>query len=312
MSDPASGTGRRGPAFPKRPHSPGGHPPRGLAKQREREPRPQPRPGPPPRPAEPATPAADTAWEGQAQWYDERQGQTGDDFHSRLVLPAVVRALAARKGERVLDLACGQGLLGRILAELGVASLGLDASPSLISASRLRTGEPARFVLGDARKCGELLVNEQFDHGACVLALADLDPIKGLLAGAATLIKPGGRLVLALTHPCFRVPQASGWGWDETKQVQYRRLDGYLLPRKVMILTHPGVEYDRAASTHFHRPLSLYLNALGAAGFGVVGAQELCSHRRGSQGRKSAAEDKAAREFPVFLILTAVRLPICK
>ena len=91
--------------------------------------------------------------------------------------------------------------------------------------------------------------------------------------------------------------------------MQYRRLDGYLQPTELPIKTHPGLDGDTASTTSFHKPISSYVNALGANGWGLVASEELCSERRGSQGRKSEAEDRAAKEFPVFLILTAVRLP---
>jgi hypothetical protein len=112
-----------------------------------------------------------------------------------------------------------------------------------------------------------------------------------------------------MTHPCFRPPKLSDWGWDEEKQIQYRRLDGYFVPRSSLIRTHPGQGDDSVQSRSFHRPVSAYLNALGANGWAVVSCEELCSPRRGSRGRRSEAEDLAMREFPVFLVLTAIALP---
>nr|MBA3847572.1 SAM-dependent methyltransferase [Planctomycetota bacterium] len=82
----------------------------------------------------------------------------------------------------------------------------------------------------------------------------------------------------------------------------------YLTPQVLPIKTHPGMPQDGASSSSFHRPLSTYLVALGAAGFGVIAAEELCSSRRGTKGPRYMAEDRAAREIPVFLVLTAVRL----
>jgi len=262
-------------------------------------------------------PAAPTAWQDQAQWYDRRQGDGGDDFHSTLILPAVRRLLAVTPGGgRVLDVACGQGVLGRALAADGIASLGVDASPELIAAARRRAGGREHHLVGDVRDlpgvlAGNGLADERFVAAAVVMALADLDPMAPVLSGIARSLVPGGRCVLALSHPAFRIPRRSGWGWDDVQGMQYRRLDGYLSPLAVPIRTHPGVVDDHSRTLSFHRPLSAYLNACGAAGLGVIAAEELCSHRRGTKGARSAAEDRAAREFPLFLVLAAVALEDC-
>lgn len=253
-------------------------------------------------------PAADTAWEQQAEWYDQLQGEQGDDFYGKLVLPAALRRLGATRNQRVLDVCCGQGVLGRTLATQQVFTFGIDASPALIAKAKERASAFENYVVGDARKLDELKIERRFDHAALVMALQDLDPIVPVLRGMAELVAPGGRLVMALSHPCFRIPKRSMWGWDETFGVQYRRLDGYLSPLSSAIKTHPGRVNDRSQTTSYHRPLSTYLNALGETGWGVMGADELCSHRRGTKGPRYGAEDLSFKEFPVFLLLTAQRL----
>ncbi|TVR39560.1 MAG: methyltransferase domain-containing protein [Planctomycetota bacterium] len=255
------------------------------------------------------SPQSTTAWEAQAQWYDQRQGEAGDDFHSQLVLPAVLRQLAVQPGQTVLDCCCGNGVLGRHLASHEIRSIGIDAAPSLIEAARERAGALEEHRLGDAHRmlADQLVAPASCDAAALVLALQDLDPLDKVLRGCAHVVRPGGRLVIVLTHPCFHLPKAHHWGWDEEAGMMYRRLDGYALPRRIPIKTFPG-RSSSASSSSYHRPLAMYLNALGAAGWGVIGSEELCSHRRGSRGRKSAAEDAAHREFPVFLLLTAQRL----
>lgn len=250
-----------------------------------------------------------TAWDDQADWYDRRQGQHGDDFHRDLVLPAVLRQLACRGGERVLDVGCGTGLLGRHLAPLGIDVLGIDASPAMVERATERAGPHETYRVGDAHDLVTATDGVRFDHAACVLVLQDLDPLDHALAGMAACVTPGGRLVAVITHPAFRMPRRHQWGWDENQQVMYRRLDGYLTAQEFGIRTHPGRDADDSSSRSFHRPLSAYLNALGAAGWAVLASEELCSHRRGSRGRRSAAEDRAHREIPVFLVLTALRLP---
>lgn len=255
--------------------------------------------------------ASETAWEAQAGWYDARQGSEGDDFHRDLVIPAVLRQLHALAGQTVLDCCCGNGVLGRHLAAVGVRTVGLDASPSLLDAACARAGELEQYVLGDAHRIidDRLLDEASCDHAALVLAMQDLDPLDRVLKGCAHAVRPGGRLVIVLTHPCFRLPKFHHWGWDEEAGIMYRRLDGYALPRRLPIKTHPGQQASTASTYSYHRPLAMYLNALGACGWGVIGSEEICSHRRGSRGRKAMAEDTAHREFPVFMVLTAQRLP---
>ena len=252
-------------------------------------------------------PAASTAWEGQAEWYDQHQGQDGDDFYRELILPAVLAQLQVARGRRVLDVCCGQGVLGRALAERGVNSVGVDASPTLVEAAHKRAGPLERHLVGDARDLPAALGGEAFDAAAIVLALQDLDPIEPVLSGVAGLLRPGARLAIVLTHPCFRIPKRTGWGWDERDGIQYRRIEAYVSPLQVPIKTHPGMPADPSRTTSFHRPLATYLNALGGAGLAVIGGDELCSHRRGTRGVRWAAEDRAAKEIPQFLVLTAVR-----
>jgi SAM-dependent methyltransferase len=252
-------------------------------------------------------PAAPTAWEKQAAWYDQYQGHEGDDFYQRLILPAVLRQLAVIPGRRVLDVGCGQGVLGRALAERQIASLGIDASPSLIEAAQRRSGPLEQYRLGDVRTLETVLVNEHFAAASAVLCLQDLDPLEPVFAGVAEAVEPGGRFVMVMTHPCFRIPKRSGWGWDERDGLQFRRVEAYQSPLRLPIVTHPGQPTDGASTSSFHRPIAMYLNALGASGFGVVACEELCSHRRGTRGPRFLAEDRAAKEIPQFMVLTALR-----
>jgi SAM-dependent methyltransferase len=252
-----------------------------------------------------STPAAATAWEPQATWYDRHQGSGGDDFYQQAILPAVWKHLRVSTGRRVLDVGCGQGVVGRHLAERQVATVGVDASPSLIDSAKERSTKLERYVVGDATMLHEVLDSTPFDGATAVLALQDLDPLQPVFEGVVSVLKPGARLVIVLTHPCFRIPKRSGWGFDEDAGVQYRRVEAYLSPQRLPIITHPGRPDDGSRSWSFHRPLSEYVTTLGNAGFGVVAIDELCSHRRGTQGRRSGAEDTALREIPLFLVIVA-------
>ena len=120
-------------------------------------------------------------------------------------------------------------------------------------------------------------------------------------------LRVGGRAVIVMMHPCFRVPRQSSWDWDYGKKIQYRRIDRYARPLDIPIATRPGRDPSQHTTFH-HRPLADYINALGAAGLAVVACEEPLSHRRADAGGRSRGENRAAEEIPVFLALKAVRI----
>jgi SAM-dependent methyltransferase len=247
-------------------------------------------------------------WDHLAAWYDRLVGDEGSDYHRHVVLPATLRLLAVQPGERVLDLCCGQGVLTRLLLEQGVGEvLAVDASPRLIAAAKARgPRDPrVRYVVRDARRIGDL-ADGRCDAAACVLALQDTEGLDELCAGLAGALRRGGRAVLVLMHPCFRIPRQSQWGWDDEKRTQYRRIDRYATPMQIPIATHPGRDPGEQTIFH-HRPLAEYVNALGRAGLAVVACEELLSHRRSDPGAHSRGEHRAAQEIPIFLALKAIR-----
>lgn len=255
----------------------------------------------------PARPPA-TSWDHVASWYDRLVGDEGSDYQRHVIIPAALRLLNPQPGETFLDLCCGQGVLARALLDASAKRVvGVDASPKLIDAARARGSDNRlSFIVRDVRRLGDLTRGE-FDAAACLMALHDVDDLDAALRGAASALRVGGRLVIILMHPCFRVPRQSSWGWDDEKKTQYRRLDRYYSAMEIPISVHPG----RAASPvtqYYHRPLSVYLNGIARAGLALTACEELLTHRVASPGGHSRGENRAAVEFPVFLGLRAERL----
>jgi ubiquinone/menaquinone biosynthesis C-methylase UbiE len=249
-----------------------------------------------------------TDWGRVAQWYDELVGEAGSEYHREVVLPGVVRLLEAKPGDRVLDVACGQGVLCRILREKGADPTGIDSASSLIKLARERGDASIRYLIGDVRELGNSpeLSAGSFHAAACVLAIQNMDPLPPVCAGVARLLKPGGHFVIAMMHPSFRGPKATSWRWDSQAQVQYRRVDRYLLPRKEPITTHPGSAPEEHTWS-FHRPLQQYVEALAAAGLWMDALEEWPSHKVSTSGPRAPAENTARNEIPMFLALRAVK-----
>lgn len=73
-------------------------------------------------------------------------GDTGNDFQRLLVAPASERLFNLHPGERVLEIACGNGVFARRLAELGAQVLATDFSTSLLELARARTCQHAEAL----------------------------------------------------------------------------------------------------------------------------------------------------------------------
>jgi ubiquinone/menaquinone biosynthesis C-methylase UbiE len=263
--------------------------------------------GPKRQPAGTLTPAGPrTDWGKVADWYDDLVGETGSEYHREVVLPGVVRLLAPEAGERVLDVACGQGVLCRVLRERGAEVTGVDAAAELVRAARERGPADIAYHVADARELA-FLPTDHFAAAGCVLAIQNIHPIQPVFTGVARALRQGGRFVIVMMHPAFRGPKETHWGWDEAQGIQFRRVDRYLIPRKSPITTHPGKDPGRYTWT-FHKPLESYVRALRNAGLLVDAIEEWPSHKTSTSGPRAAAENTARKEVPMFMAIRALKL----
>lgn len=282
-------------------------------------PKAQPEPGevsataPPARPVTPP-PKAGTSWDAVASWYDELLEDRGNDHYAQVIVPGALRLLEPRPGMRVLDIACGQGILGRRLAAMKIESVGVEASPRLVEAAERRARDErvdrlAHFRVGDARHLADMGLSG-FDAATCIMALANIDPLGPVMEGVAAALRPGGRFVWVITHPAFRAHGQSEWGWDAKAHKQYRRVDGYLSAGQREIEMNPGKAVRGAAPVKtwtFHRPLQTYIEAMSKAGLLVEKLEEWPSLRESTSGPRAAEENRARREIPLFLGVRAVK-----
>lgn len=257
------------------------------------------------RPHSPPRQQRPTDWGEVAQWYDQLVGDTGSEYHRHVVLPGTVRLLALRAGDAALDVACGQGVLCRILHRGGVKATGVDAAGELLKLAAQRSDPAIQYIRADARDLSGLPENH-FDAAACVLSIQNIHPLPPVFQGVARCLRSYGRLVIVMMHPCFRGPKCTSWGWDEKAGVQYRRVDRYLLPRKEPIFTHPGSD-PHHYTWSFHRPIQAYVKALRSAGLLVDAMEEWTSHKKSERGPRGAAENQAREEIPMFMAIRAVK-----
>jgi ubiquinone/menaquinone biosynthesis C-methylase UbiE len=247
-----------------------------------------------------------TLWDQASRWYDSLVGMSGSDYHQTIVMPGVLKMLELKPGRRVLDLACGQGVFSRFLLGKKIKPEGLDSSEELLRMARSRSEKSIPYHLGNASDA-KLLDGQEFDGIACLLAVQNMGKIEPVFQNVARWLKPKGKFVMVLTHPCFRIPRQTHWGWDEEKKIEYRRVDRYANEMKIPMLTPPFVDKVNFTMT-YHRPLQNYFSALLKAGLCVDSLEEWVSNKESAPGKRSRGENRARKEVPLFMAIRAVRI----
>lgn len=214
------------------------------------------------------------AWDANAAFWDARMGE-GNDFLDELVWPAVARLLDARAGERVLDVACGNGVTSRRLAGAGARVTAFDFSEEMIARARARAGDIDYRVI-DATDAAALRALGTFDAALCNMAFMDMADVAPLLGALPSLLARGGRFVFSVLHPAFNNPWTSQTAELEDRDGQFTtiysvKVPRYLTPGRRMGLAMPGQPQPHP---YFHRPLGALLGAAFQAGLVVDGLEE--------------------------------------
>lgn len=243
-----------------------------------------------------------TSWQPVARWYSGLLRNRGSYFHEHVVIPGVLKLLNLTTDSHLLDLGCGEGILGRSIPG-SVTYLGLDISPGLVNDAKRKDHNPNHvYKIADVTQPLPIKT-ANFTHGAIILALQNLEKPELTIQNTARCLLPSGKLVIVLNHPCFRIPRQSSWGIDSESKLQYRRINRYLSPLKIPITAHPG-QTQSSVTWSFHYPLSTYSQFLRSAGFVIEKLEEWASDKE-SVGKASRMENRARSEIPLFLTILA-------
>jgi 2-polyprenyl-3-methyl-5-hydroxy-6-metoxy-1,4-benzoquinol methylase len=207
-------------------------------------------------------------WDANAEAWDARIG-AGGGWQTTLIAPTVERMLALQPSERVLDIACGNGIFSRRLAELGAFVVAADFSPRQIEFARQRTAEHAdriEYHVADATDEAQLMAlagptGQPFDAAVCNMALMDMPVIEPLFRAVARLLRPGGRFVVSVMHPCFNgqsiamQAELPDYAEEPVHSIKVSRYLSAETTRGLAIASQPVQQY------YWHRPLHALFNA---------------------------------------------------
>jgi len=270
-----------------------------------------------------------TSWGKEADWYDDYL-HDDDSYQKQIIMPNLLRIINPTPGKKILDLACGQGLFSEAILEKGANVTGVDISEELINIAKNRLkniiSKDDSFIVSPADKILSAGIKEATcDSAICVLAAQNIKEFDVAVKETSKVLKPKGKFVLVLNHPCFRIPKNSDWHFDAEgggpegdpsyimtngrKAGRYGRvIYSYMSEGEIKIDMHPGEQDRRKKSytTSFHRSMQIYSKWLANAGFAILRIEEWVSHKKSNPGSRESADKRAKKEIPLFMCIEAV------
>lgn len=220
------------------------------------------------------------AWEDNAHdWLEWARTPDQDRFYWHFNLPAFAR-IVPPPGKRTLDLGCGEGRVGRWLAEQGHTVAGIDSSPTLAESAR-EAGGYDEVVCGDAAALP--WHDNEFDAAVAFMTLHDMPRMQQAIREVARVLQPGSPFAVAIVHPLNR-PAANLDDYFTEHRVDEE------VERRGLRMTFVGLD----------RPLEAYTGALCDAGFVIEQLLEPCPD---AAALERAPELAIATRRPFFLHL---------
>jgi ubiquinone/menaquinone biosynthesis C-methylase UbiE len=153
----------------------------------------------------------------------DRYGGNAAENYERHFVPAIAAPLAADlievaapdADERVLDVACGTGIVARLAAErVGSAGsvAGLDVNPGMLAVARSVAATGAAIEWHEADAQAMPFHDDAYDVGLCQMGLQFVADKSAALREVRRVLAPGGRFVANVpgpTPPIFDVLEAT-------------------------------------------------------------------------------------------------------
>ena len=107
----------------------------------------------------------------------------------------------AFNGEKILDLGCGYGYYTNYFNSIGGNAIGIDASKAMIDIAK-KNYPDCSFEVVDITQ-GMSFEDNYFDLIFCNQVLMDIENVESVFYECSRILKAGGILYYAITHPAF-------------------------------------------------------------------------------------------------------------
>lgn len=146
-------------------------------------------------------------------------------FRDRLRAWGTLIERYARPGDQVIDAGCGAGTLSFEAARIAAHVDGIDGAERMIDLARAEAEERGVANVSFEVALFETLSDRvgRYDLALCSSVLEYLPDLATEIARLATLLRPGGRLILSLPNGRSRYRQFEALAWRVTGRPRYYR-----------------------------------------------------------------------------------------
>lgn len=217
-------------------------------------------------------------------------GDEGDFSRQHLLNPILLNLLGNVKGKHILDAGCGNGYLSRKLAKKGAVVTGIEPADSLFQhavASEKNNPLDIKYIQVDLSNYAG--TTSLYDVAVSNMVFMDIPDYEKAMSNCIKLLKPGGKLIFSISHPCF---EGSGAEWKEK---------GFL----------KTTDYFKEHSTKqtfgysFHRPLSKYTKLLTQNNCLI---EEIYEPQLSEEVAQEYPEYERDHHIPSFIIISSIKM----
>jgi 2-polyprenyl-3-methyl-5-hydroxy-6-metoxy-1,4-benzoquinol methylase len=192
------------------------------------------------------------------------------------------------------------------MAKRGAKVTGIDISPAQIHhALKHETEAPlgVTYLVLEASQVSGRFSPGSFDIITSCVALQDMPEPENVIRGAYALLKPGGRFVASITHPCTDTPYRE-WERDANGNKLALKINDYF-DRGPFEFKWPTRQHIyEFTTTGLHTTLSEWLNWFTGAGFVLRRIEE---PRPTAQALAAHPDLEDCDRLPYFLFIDAVK-----
>jgi len=191
-------------------------------------------------------------WDKAAQQYSESNNTS--------IYPLFCKGFVAKyfkelNNKKILDAGCGNGDYTHILSKNGGNVIGCDGSIEMINIAKKNY---PNYIFDNVNLLDKLPYKDnEYDIVFCNLVLMDIDPINKIILEFFRVLNKNRILFFSIVHPAFYLGE-----WEKDDK-------GNRISKNILKYITPYVEKQDfwGTTTHYHRPISFYLNKLSEIGF---------------------------------------------